>query len=330
MHRSLILATLFGLLTSTQVWAQATVENPTANSTQSGISLISGWVCNATKIEVMVDSLAAVQIPYGTPRGDAQVTCNGRLNTGFGALINWNDLGDGPHVVKVLADGQQIASIPISVVSFGVSFLRNTSHVVTTAFGGCVATLQWRESQQNFAIAATELCFQPFLGRWEFVTKKPSGDEVNHYTFTSIEKRPSATTDDEVEVVTGTDLDHGGLVLLTRVRDLLPTSVPYDFAVASLLSSRCEILIFRQSGPGTVQGIGTSFPADPATGCRRYPSPSPAEYALTGTRTAAALSTSLAMEDALHGLPQPAVNTGTNSEFFSELLENGFQGILNR
>src|SRR5262249_30977388 len=141
MRSTLLLGGLLCLLSTSHVWAQSNVENPTANSTQSGLSLISGWDCNASKIEVMIDSLAAVQIPYGTPRGDAQTTCGGKLNTGFSVLINWNNLGDGPHVVKVLADGRQIASIPVTVITFGTSFLRGASHTVTTSFAGCRVAL---------------------------------------------------------------------------------------------------------------------------------------------------------------------------------------------
>ncbi len=322
----LFVGSLCWLLSAAPVWAQANVENPPVNSTQSGISLISGWVCTATKIEAMIDNLAAVQIPYGTPRGDAQSTCGGKVNTGFGALINWNILGDGSHVVKILADGQPIASIPITVVTFGVSFLQGASRTLTTGFGGCLAALQWRESQQNFVIAGTELCFQPFLGRWEFVTKKSSGNEVNHYALETIELRTNVSTGEQIEVVRGTDLDHGGLVLLIRVKDLVITPQPYDFTVASLLSSRCEILVFKQIGPGSVQGIGTSFPADPVSGCQRYPSPPPPEYPLTGTQTAAALSM---LEGREFVPPTPleeqALDPSVTNEGLAEILEQSLQ-----
>lgn len=291
MQRILLFGSLVCLLSGTQVWAQFNVENPPVNSTQSGISLISGWLCNANKVEVIIDNYPAVQIPYGTPRVDAQSVCAGKVNTGFGALLNWNDLGDGQHVVNVLADGQQIASIPITVVTFGVSFLRGATRTVTTGFGGCLTALQWRESLQNFVIAETLDCFSPLLGRWEFVTKTPSGNELDHYSLERIESRPLTAGGEEIEGIVGTDLDHGGEADTLRTREVSGSpSVQYVFILYSLVSSRCEIFIFNQTGPDAVQGVGTSYPPDPVTGCEELPSPEPTLSPMTGTRTAAALS----------------------------------------
>jgi hypothetical protein len=318
--RRLLFGILCWLLTGTQVWAQSNVENPTANSTQSGISLISGWVCTATKIEVVIDTLPAVQIPYGTPRGDAQSVCAGKVNTGFGALINWNDLGDGPHVVAILADGQQIASIPVTVVTFGVSFLRGASKTITTGFAGCRVALVWRESQQNFAVAETDLCFQPLLGRWEFRLKKPEGDELDHYALERIEVRGLSDTNEEVEGIVGTDLDHGGEVEMLRTGDLGLTT-PYDFALASVIH-RCEVFLFDQIGPDAFQGVGLSFPADPFSGCQDIPDPAPPIYEMTGTRTGAALTAQEALKSALQvQLQKQAPGSSETREMLAEVLK---------
>jgi hypothetical protein len=103
------------------------------------------------------------------------------------------------------------------------------------------------------------------------VTQKPGGDERNHYLLLIIEIR--TVSDEDIEGVVGIDFDHGGPVALLRVSAVLDESVGYDFGLASLFSSRCELFFFNQVGPDSVQGIGTSFPADPVTGCQESPSP---------------------------------------------------------
>ena len=45
-----------GLVSPHSLWAQAiqaTLENPPPGSFQSGIGVISGWVCNATLVEII-------------------------------------------------------------------------------------------------------------------------------------------------------------------------------------------------------------------------------------------------------------------------------------
>jgi hypothetical protein len=316
--RRILFGILCLLLTGTNVWAQSNVEDPPVNSTQSGISLIRGWVCTATKIEVIIDNLPAFQIPYGSPRGDTQSVCGGKTNTGFGAVVNWNNLGDGAHVVNILADGQQIASIPITVVTFGVSFLEGANKVLTTGFAGCRVALVWRESLQNFAIAETGLCFQPLLGRWEFRLKQPGGDELDHYTLEQIVTR--GLEGELVDGVVGTDLDHGGEVELLRTSDL-GLSTSYDFALASIVH-RCEVFLFNQIDPTALQGVGLSYPADPFSGCDYTPSPLPTAYEMTGTRTGAALSAEEAREFAAQLQPQEqALDTSITSEMLVEILK---------
>src|SRR4051812_13748944 len=65
------------------VYAQTRVlENPQAGSFQSGIGVISGWACNATVIEIVIDNGSALQAGYGTTREDTHVSC-GDANNGF-------------------------------------------------------------------------------------------------------------------------------------------------------------------------------------------------------------------------------------------------------
>src|SRR5215475_7344904 len=76
----------------------AFLENPQPNSFQSGIGVISGWVCDAQRIDIELDGVRT-QAAYGTARGDTISVC-GDSNNGFGFLFNWNLLGAGVHTVK--------------------------------------------------------------------------------------------------------------------------------------------------------------------------------------------------------------------------------------
>src|SRR5262249_41204408 len=78
------------------VWAQAKLENPQPGSFQSGIGVVSGWVCDAKQITLVFDDVHTFPAAYGTARGDTQSTC-GDTNNGFGLLVNWNLLGNGQH-----------------------------------------------------------------------------------------------------------------------------------------------------------------------------------------------------------------------------------------
>ena len=131
----------------------AVLEIPPLGSSQSGIGLISGWACEA---EEVVIELAGTPIPaaYGTPRADTQMRC-GDTNNGFGLLVNWNNLGDGEHPVRALADGVEFARTTVQVTTFGVEFLRGVSGTFTLSDFprlGAETRIRWEESLQNFVI----------------------------------------------------------------------------------------------------------------------------------------------------------------------------------
>src|SRR5438067_1172736 len=104
-------------------WAQANLENPRPGSFQSGIGLVSGWVCSANRVDVVFDDAPAVQAAYGTSREDTSSEC-GKATTGFGLLFNWTLLGDGTHTVRALADRNEFARATFTVTTLGTEFLR--------------------------------------------------------------------------------------------------------------------------------------------------------------------------------------------------------------
>ena len=132
------------------------LENPAPGSFQSGIGLISGWVCDAQTITLRFDDGPPQEAASGTSRGDTQGAC-GDTDNGFGLPFNWNLLEDGLHTVRAFADGVEFANVTVTVTTLGEEFARGLSHeVVIPDFPhvGTDVVLQWQETQQNFVIGA--------------------------------------------------------------------------------------------------------------------------------------------------------------------------------
>ena len=134
------------------------LENPGPNSFQSGIGVISGWVCEADRVEIVIDDAAPQVAGYGTERLDTEPGC-GDTNNGFGLLYNWNRLDDGVHTVVALVDSVELGRATVQVTTLGEEFVRG-------AAGECVAedfpmagetvTLKWIQNSQNFVITDRE------------------------------------------------------------------------------------------------------------------------------------------------------------------------------
>ena len=133
------------------------LENPFSGSFQSGIGLFSGWVCDASQVEIEIDGdpTLTFMAGYGTNRIDTTGVC-GDSNNGFGLLFNWNLLGDGTHTVRALADGVEFDRATFTVTTLGKEFVRGaekrTCEVLDFPATGETVTLEWQESMQNFVI----------------------------------------------------------------------------------------------------------------------------------------------------------------------------------
>ena len=95
----------------------ATLENPSLGSAQSGVGVISGWACEAEEIVIELNG-TPLQAAYGTVREDTWSVC-GDTDNGFSLLWNWNNLGIGTHTVRALIDGQEFANTTVRVTTFG-------------------------------------------------------------------------------------------------------------------------------------------------------------------------------------------------------------------
>ncbi len=130
------------------------LENPAKDSAQSGIGIISGWVCDANQIVVRIDSGPPEVAGYG-PRRDDTIDACGDRNNGFGLLLNWGRLGDGLHDVVVFADGEVLDTARFTVTTFGVPFLRDADGQFTLGDFpelGDEVDVDWDRSQQGFVV----------------------------------------------------------------------------------------------------------------------------------------------------------------------------------
>ena len=84
-------------------YTPAFVDNPAPDSPQSGLGVLSGWVCAADTVEIELVPASGAPVTLlpatGTARADTAGVCGAdTTDTGFGLLFNWNLLGDGaPH-----------------------------------------------------------------------------------------------------------------------------------------------------------------------------------------------------------------------------------------
>ena len=96
-------------------------ETPSPDSFQSGLSVLSGWVCEADSVvfEIAADPLSPFQAAAGTLRPDTAPHCEGQTETGFGLLYNWNRVGDGEHTVRLVVDGAVVDTRTVTVTTLG-------------------------------------------------------------------------------------------------------------------------------------------------------------------------------------------------------------------
>ena len=142
---------------------QARLENPAPGSFQSGLGVLSGWVCAADTVEVVfepegTDETLIFEAGYGTARADTVGQC-GDSDNGFGLLFNWNLLGDGQHTVRAYADGEAFAHSTFNVTTLGEEFAENlaqTHEIEDFPAPGQTTTVEWQAGQQNFVVTGME------------------------------------------------------------------------------------------------------------------------------------------------------------------------------
>ena len=144
---------IYGTATST-VTTKGRLGNPGHQTFKSGIGVISGWVCDASRVEVMIGT-QRVRMAYGTERLDTQSVC-GDTNNGFITLVNWNRLGDGVHTARLVVDDRPLGQpAEFKVTTFGQEFAVGWEGEYTL-FGfpqpGRDVLIGWDQGIQNFTI----------------------------------------------------------------------------------------------------------------------------------------------------------------------------------
>ena len=138
---------------------EGVLENPSPASYQSGIGVISGWVCEADEVVIEIDG-QPIAAAAGTERADTLDRC-GDVDNGFGLLVNWAEFGAGAHEVVALVDGVELsrATVTVTVVDATVPFVRGLAKRVELAGFPTpdeTLTLVWQEAQQNFVITGVD------------------------------------------------------------------------------------------------------------------------------------------------------------------------------
>lgn len=143
------------LLAPLAAMADGYLENPQPDSTQSGISIISGWHCTANEIEIKVDGVSIGGTGVGSFRNDTVSVC-GHNQSGYAVLYNYNIREPGEHTIQVYADGALLETRKFNTVrSGGVPFLSGKSASVTIANfpeNGRTTTVEWSQAKQSFVV----------------------------------------------------------------------------------------------------------------------------------------------------------------------------------
>ena len=148
--------------------AKGVIENPVPGDIVSGVGLVSGWNCDAQRIEFSVDGDTRVLVPSGTSRLDTAATCGGRSSTGFGYLVGWGNFGIGTHTLVAYGDGVEFARSTFTVLDYG-AFLRGLERTVRVdhfPFYGQSVILDWHESTQSFAASQLRKDAPGLGGTW--------------------------------------------------------------------------------------------------------------------------------------------------------------------
>ncbi len=160
---------LFFLFTA-PAGAVGSLENPGSDSAQSGVAIVSGWVCDADRVVIVIDEgtegESSFEAAYGTPRGDTIGPC-GDIDNGFGGLFNMGRLSDGPHTIVAYAETdiaagadaplavEELGPNAFNVTTLGAPFLRGLEGVYNVEGfpnPGDEIGLLWRQSLQAFAV----------------------------------------------------------------------------------------------------------------------------------------------------------------------------------
>ena len=292
----LVLVCFCLLLTPFVAWSAATLENPAPGALKSGVGVVSGWVCDANRLEVSFDGGARLFVPYGSERTDTAGVC-GDTDNGFGLLWNYNELDDGPHTVTLYIDGVVQTQVSFNVVTLGTNFLTGvTGQGTVTLSDGKQVNVQWEETTQGFTITGYSDESTPLM--------PDAGSDVGQFTgtwtFTARNRTTQTYTFGEPEPC-WVDLSDSGLQCVQdylQLATLGPDAItgytsPYAYALIHQRESDCLAFFFNEPENGEALGdygadLGSCL--DPAVVTSIAQQVYSGNYPVTGMRTGGAAS----------------------------------------
>ncbi|MDG2305721.1 MAG: hypothetical protein P8R42_13970 [Candidatus Binatia bacterium] len=146
-----------------------TLENPSDQGYATGITVLSGWACEAKMVEVLLtgsERTERIQVPYGGAREDTAAPCNNDGNNGFAATTNLNRLGNGEATATLYINGKAVKTNKFRVTR-PTDKLRDPSlqgqFRLTPNFPDASEQIDvvWTNSTQNFAIASSSAPIVP-------------------------------------------------------------------------------------------------------------------------------------------------------------------------
>ena len=149
--------------------APSSLDNPQPHQAVAGIGLISGWHCDARRIEFAIDGAPPEFIPSGSNRPDTAGVCGGKTANGFGYTIRWNNFPPGEHGIVMLADGVEFARTTFKVVDMGPDMIYGVDRpVVVNNFPwlGRGLVLNWNSASQAFTATEARFDAPGFAGTW--------------------------------------------------------------------------------------------------------------------------------------------------------------------
>ena len=135
------------------------LEVPANGSFQSGIGYVSGWVCEAERVSIVIDGgLYLPPVARNIARGDTEEVC-GDQDNGFILHWNYNLMGDGTYTAALVVDGKTLQENRFTVTTLGEEFVRGVERdVVVNDFPGPGENtrLRWQEPVQGFVLVPTD------------------------------------------------------------------------------------------------------------------------------------------------------------------------------
>ena len=141
----------------------STLENPGHALNYSGIGVISGWKCSAVRLTARVNGGNPIPLLYGNERQDTQPVC-GHTGTGFIAIQNWGEFGDGQHEIVLYDADVEFARSTFTVGTAGDVFLRGVEALVTVGgipYAGQTMDFRWVEPSQHLEMVGIGVGLPP-------------------------------------------------------------------------------------------------------------------------------------------------------------------------